>query len=135
VAYIEDLQQYHPTGSAGLNASGRRTSFSLRYFRDFGLAFGYGRQTIADRVSASLGWTPAERLSFSLGYSYGYRRDPEDDDFRVHSHVGSAGLGWGITEGLSFNARYAYEVNRTEGFPEVQGGRATASLSYGVNWR
>lgn len=135
VAYFEDLQQYHPTGSAGLSASGRRTSFSLRYFRDFGLAFGYGRQTIADRVGASLGWTPVRRLSFSLGYSYGYRRDPADEEFRVHSHVASAGLSWSITEGLGFSAGYSWEQNRTKGFPEVRGGRATASLSYGVDWR
>ncbi len=134
-AYFEDLQQYHPTGSAGLSASGRRTSFSLRYFRDFGLAFGYGRQVIADRVTASLGWTPAQRLSFSLGYSYGYRRDPADDEFRVQSHVASAGLGWSITQGLSFSAGYSWQQNQTEGFPEVRGGGASASLSYGVDWR
>jgi hypothetical protein len=135
LAYFEDLQQYHPTGSAGLSASGRRTSFSLRYFRDFGMAFGYGRQTIADRVSASLGWTPVQRLTFSVGYGYGYRRDPADEDFRVQSHVASAGFSWAITQGLGFAARYAWEQSQTEGFPKVRGGHATAALSYGVDWR
>jgi len=134
-AYIERIQQYHPTGSAGLSASGRKTSFSARYFRDFGLAFGYGRQTISDRFTAGMGWTPVERLSFSLGYSYGNRHDPADEDFRVQSHVGSAGFSWRVVKGLGFAAGYSYEQNRTDGFPELKGGRATASLSYGVDWR
>jgi hypothetical protein len=135
VAYLEYVGQYHPTGRAGLSAAGRRTSAQVLYRRDFGQAFGYGRNTIADLVSAGLGWTPVESLTFSLAYSYGHRRDPGDDTFRLDSHVASAGFNWRITKGLGFNARYAYEENRTEGFPEVAGGRATASLSYGVDWR
>ena len=135
VAYLEYVGQYHPTGRAGLSATGRRTSAQVLYRRDFGQAFGYGRNTIADLVSAGLGWTPVESLTFSLAYSYGHRRDPGDDTFRLDSHVASAGFNWRITKGLGFNARYAYEENRTEGFPDVAGGRATASLSYGVDWR
>jgi hypothetical protein len=135
VAYLEDLQQYYPGGSAGLSAAGRKTSFSVRYFRDFGLAFGYGRQTISDRVTAGLGWTPVRPLTFSAAYSYGYRQDPADENFRVRSQVASAGFTWSITNGLGFSARYAWEQNQTEGFPEVKGGRVTASVSYGVDWR
>lgn len=134
-AYMESVRQWHPTGNAGLSASGREVSFSLRYARDFGLAFGYGRETIADRVSASLGWTPSERVGFHLGYSYGYRRDPADDGFRVRSHVGSAGLSWKIAGGLAFSASYSRELSRSGTFADVEGGRATASLSYGIDWR
>jgi hypothetical protein len=134
-AYIERLDEYYPTGSAALTASGRKASLAVRYQREFGLAFGYGRQTIADLAQATLGWTPAERLTFRLGYSYGYRRDPEDDAFRVRSQVASGGFSWRVVDGLAFDAGYAWEENRTEGLDAVKGSRATASLSYGVDWR
>jgi len=134
-AYLETFEQFHPTGQASLGVSGRRVSASARYHRDFGLAFGYGRETIADRASVSLGWTPVERLSFQARYSYGYRRDPADEDFRVHSHVLSGGLSWSIPGGVGFSASYAWERSRTESFGEASGQRATASLSYGFGWR
>jgi hypothetical protein len=134
-AYIERLDQYYPTGSAGLTARGHKASLSVGYQRDFGLAFGYGRQTIADLVRATLGWTPTERVTFRGGYSYGYRRDPGDEAFTVRSQVASGGFSWRVVSGLGFDAGYAWEDNRTEGFNEVRGSRTTASLSYGVDWR
>jgi len=135
IAYIESVGQFHPTGRLGLSARGRRTSFDALYHRDFGQAFGYGRDTIADLASVGFGWTPVERLSFSAGYSFGDRRDPTEEGFHVRSHALSAGFGWGITRHLSFGARYGWEQNETEGAPKVSGSRATASLSYGVDWR
>jgi len=134
-AYLESVGEYYPAGRAELGVNGRKASISLMYFRDFGLAFGYGRSTIADRVSAQLSWAPDEKLRFHAEYSYGYRRDPADDGFRVRSHVATGGFDVGITEGLRLAARYSWEQNRTSGFEEVKGGRATASLSYGVDWR
>jgi hypothetical protein len=137
VAYFENFDQFqfYPTGRASFSTSGRRTSFRVAYRRTFGLAFGYGRSTIADIVTAGLGWTPVERLRFSVGYTYGYRRDPSVEDFTVQSHSASAGMGWGITRGLRFSASYGWSQNQTEGFPAVSGSRVSASLSYGVDWR
>jgi hypothetical protein len=133
--YVESTGSWYPSGRAGLNAHGRRTSFSLLYYRDFGQAFGYGRQVIGDIGSASFGWTPARRLSFNAGYNLGYRRDPADETYTILSSIASAGFAWQVAKGLGLSAGYGWERNDTEGQPVVEGGRATASLSYGVDWR
>ncbi|HYN04100.1 MAG TPA: hypothetical protein VE359_16740 [Vicinamibacteria bacterium] len=135
VAYIESVGQFYPAGHASLSVAGRKTSFGLRYARDFGLAFGYGRQMIADLASASLRYTLARNLSLTAGYYFGYRRDPEQEDYTVLSHVASTGFGWDITRAWGFGAHYSWERNETEGYPAVEGSRVTASLSYGVSWR
>jgi len=135
VAYLESVGQFYPAGHAGFTAAGRRTSFAVRYARDFGLAFGYGRQMIADLASATFGYTPARPLSLTAGYSFGYRRDPRDTSYTVRSHVASTGFNWGITRELGFAAYYYWEQNETEGFAAVKGSRVTASISYGVSWR
>ncbi len=134
-AYLENVAKWYPAGHAGFTASGRKASLALRYSRDFGLAFGYGRQMIADLVSATLGYQPARRLELSAAYNYGYRRDPAVTSYRVRSQIASAGLGWGITRDLHFATRYYRERNDTQGFPVVDANRVTASLSYGVSWR
>jgi len=133
--YVESTGQFYPTGRAGLTASGRRSSLSLLYYRDFGQAFGYGRQTIGDLASASLNWTPVRRLNLNAGYNFGYRRDPVDESYTIRSHVASAGVGWDIGKGLSFGARYSWERSETQGEPVLDGGRASATLSYGVDWK
>ena len=135
VAYVESVGSFYPAGQAGMSVSGRRTSVSLRYSRDFGQAFGYGRETIADLATIGLGWTPVRPLRFDAAYTFGYRRDPGDTDYRIRSHVASTGFGWGITEDLGFSAHYYWERNETEGYTAVEGSRVTASLSYGVSWR
>jgi len=73
LAYLESTGQFYfyPAGHMNLSAQGRRTSISLAYERDFGQTFGYGRTTVADIVSAGVGWTPARRVSFSASYSFG----------------------------------------------------------------
>jgi hypothetical protein len=115
--------------------SGRRTALSLRYRRDFGQAFGYGRETIADLVSATASWRPVRPLGFDAGYTFGYRRDPAETDYRIRSHVASTGFSWEITKDLGFSAHYYWERNETEGLTAVEGGWVAASLSYGVSWR
>ena len=97
MAYLESVGQFYPAGRAGFTAHGRRTSLSLAYSRDFGMAFGYGRQMIADLASATLGYTPARRFSLTAGYYFGYRRDPAEIDYTIRSHVASTGFNWGIT--------------------------------------
>lgn len=135
VGYLESTEAFYPAGNARLSANGRRSSFALAYGRDFGQAFGYGRQMISDVASVSFGWTPARRLSFNAGYNFGYRRDPADEAYTIRSHVASAGFGWQVVKGLSFGGSYGWEWNETQGQPIVEGQRATASLSYGVDWR
>jgi len=135
VAYIESTGQFYPAGRASLAAEGRKTSFRLGYTRDFGMAFGYGRQMIADLASASLRHTLVRSLSLTAGYYFGYRRDPAQEDYTVLSHVASAGFGWDISRAWGFGAHYSWERNETEGFPVVEGSRVTATLSYGVSWR
>jgi hypothetical protein len=135
VAYIESVGRFYPAGHAGMAVSGRRTSLSLRYRRDFGQAFGYGRETIADLVSATASWRPVRPLGFDAGYTFGYRRDPAETDYRIRSHVASTGFGWDITKDLGFSAHYYWERNETEGLTAVEGGWVAASLSYGVSWR
>ena len=135
VGYLESTGSFYPAGNASLSASGRRSSLTLSYSRDFGQAFGYGRQTIADVASATLSWTPVRKLSLNAGYYFGYRRDALDETFTIRSHVASAGFGWEIVKNLSFSGSYGWERNETEGQPIVDGQRATASLSYGVDWR
>jgi hypothetical protein len=135
VGYVESTALWYPSARASLAARGRRSSLTLGYYRDFGQAFGYGRQMIGDLASASLGWTPARKLSLNAGYNFGYRRDPADEAYTVRSHVASAGFGLEIVKGLSFGGSYSWERNETEGAPVVEGQRAAASLSYGVDWR
>jgi hypothetical protein len=74
-AYVEPQGTVYPAGQARLSASGRYTGFSLAYQRQFAQAFGYGRATVGDLGTASLSWKPARNVSFTAGYSYGYRRD------------------------------------------------------------
>ena len=135
VAYVESVGNYYPAGHAGMSVSGRRTSLSLRYSRDFGQAFGYGRETIADLASVTASWTPVRALSFDAGGYFGYRRDPADDGYTIRSYVASTGFSWGIAKDLGFGAHYYWERNDTEGFEPTYGSRVTASLSYGVSWR
>ncbi len=135
VAYLENVGQWYPAGHAEFTASGRKASFALRYSRDCGLAFGYGRQMITDLVSATLGYRPARRLDLTAAYNYGYRRDPAVENYRIRSQVATAGFGWGITRDLDFGAHYYWEHTETEGFAAVDGSRVTASLSYGVSWK
>ena len=135
VAYVESVGNWYPAGHAGMSVSGRRTSLSLRYSRDFGQAFGYGRETIADLASVTATWTPVRPLSFDAGGHFGYRRDPADDGYRIRSYVASTGFSWGIAKDLGFGAHYYWERNDTEGFEPTDGSRVTASLSYGVSWR
>ncbi len=135
VGYLESTGSIYPAGNASLSASGRRTSFTLRYARDFGQAFGYARQTIGDLASASFSWTPARKLSLNAGYNFEYRRDALDENYTIQSHDVSAGFGWEIVKNLSFGGSYSWERNETEGLELVDGGRAMAFLSYGVDWR
>jgi hypothetical protein len=90
---------------------------------------------IGDIGAATFGWTLATRLRLSAGYTYGYRRDPAEEDYTVTSQVASGGLAWEITDELDLSARYSWEQNETEGSPSYGGGRVTGSLSYGVDWR
>lgn len=133
--YVESTGAFYPSGRAGLSATGRHSSLELLYYRDFGQAFGYGRQMIGDIASATLGWTPARRLSFNAGYNFGYRRDPADESYTVVSSIASAGFNWTLGGGVGFAARYGWERNETKGQPVIEGGRASATLSYGVDWR
>jgi hypothetical protein len=134
-AYVERVGRFYPAGHAGMSVSGRRTSLSLRYSRGFGQAFGYGRETIADLVSATASWTPVRPLGFDAGYTFGYRRDPVEAVFRIRSHVATAGFRWEIAKDLGFGTHYYWERNETGGFAALEGSRVTASLSYGVSWR
>jgi len=134
-SYLESTRNLYPAGYASLSAVGRRASFTLAYTRDFGHAFGYGRQMIGELASATITWTPVRRLSLHAGYNFGYRRAAEDESYTIRSHVASAGFGWHIVKNLSFGGSYGWERNETEGRPIVEGQRATASLSYGVDWR
>jgi hypothetical protein len=135
VGYLESTQSLYPAGYASLSATGRRSSFTLAYTRDFGHAFGYGRQMIGDLASARLVWTATRKLSFNAGYNFGYRRDVDDESYTVQSHIASAGFGWDILKSLSFGGSYGWQRNVTRGRAIVEGQRATASLSYGVDWR
>lgn len=135
VGYLESTGSLYPAGNASLSASGRRTNFTLRYARDFGQAFGYGRQTIGDLASAAFSWAPARKLSLNAGYHFEYRRDALDESYTIESHDVSAGFGWEIARNLSFGGSYSWERNASQGLPLVEGGRALAFLSYGVDWR
>jgi hypothetical protein len=135
VGYLESTESLYPAGYASLAAVGRRASLTLAYTRDFGHAFGYGRQMIGDLASATFTWTPARRLILHAGYNFGYRRDTQDESYTIRSHVASAGFGWTIVKNLSFGGSYGWERNETEGLSIVEGQRATVSLSYGVDWR
>lgn len=135
VAYVESVGEFYPAGTAALGVRGRRADLTVSYKRDFGQAFGYGRQMIGDIGAATFGWTLATRLRLSAGYTYGYRRDPAEEDYTVTSQVASGGLAWEITDELDLSARYSWEQNETEGSPSYGGGRVTGSLSYGVDWR
>jgi hypothetical protein len=49
--------------------------------------------------------------------------------------MASAGFDWSFGGGVGFGALYAWERNETEGLPVLEGGRVTAILTYGVDWR
>jgi hypothetical protein len=135
VGYVESTQEYFPSARAGINATGRHARMALLYYRDFGQAYGYGRQTVGDVVAGVLSWSPADRLSISVQYDYGYRRDPKNEDYTIESQIASAGLGWRLPGGVGFTLSYGWERNETTGLPRLEGNRASATLSYGVGWR
>jgi len=134
-SYLESTETFYPAGHALLSVAGRRASFTLAYSRDFGHAFGYGRQMIGDLATARLAWTATRKLSLNAGYNFGYRRDVNDETYTIQSHIASAGFGWSIVKGLSFSGSYAWQRNVTRRVATVEGQRATVSLSYGIDWR
>jgi hypothetical protein len=133
--YVEDTQEFFPSGRAGITAAGRNARMSVLYYRDFGQAYGYGRQMVGDLVAGVLSWSPANRLSLSAQYDYGYRRDPAEEGYTIHSQIASAGFGWEVGGGVGFSASYTWEKNETSGRQVLEGARATAALTYGVKWR
>jgi hypothetical protein len=135
IAYLEYVDSFYPTARLGLQVQGRQAALSVSYGRDFGQAFGYGRSMIADIASAAVSWRPAQRLGLFSSYSFAYRQDPTEPDYKIVSRVVTAGLGWNITRGLTFGGRYSHERNETTGAPELAGNRVAASLSYSVDWR
>jgi hypothetical protein len=135
VGYLESTEEFYPAGRVGISAVGRRSRLEVGYYRDFGQAYGYGRQTIGDLVYARLSWAAVRKLTFNASYNYGYRRDPLDDAYTIKSGIASVGLGWDVGGGVGFSGNYSWERNETEGLPVFEGGRAMASLSYGVSWR
>lgn len=135
VGYLESTASWYPTGLASFDATGRHARFAMGYNRSFGQAFGYGRQMISDVAFATLLWQMSRSVGFNASYNFGYRRDPGDETYKIRSGVASAGFNWVMGGRVAFGARYYWERNVTTGFPVVEGGRATASLSYGVEWR
>jgi len=135
VGYVDATHAFYPSGRAGLTASGRHATFSLLYNRDFGQAFGYGRQMIGDLVTAGLTWAASRRLSMSGGYNFGYRRDPADESYTITSWDATAGFNWTIGGGVGLGAYYAWDHNDTKGLSVVEGGRVGANVHYGVDWR
>jgi len=133
--YVESTGEYYPSGRFGLSAKGRRTTLAAVYYRSFGQAYGYGRQTIGDFAAAKLTWKPGRPLSFEASYNFGYQRDPADESYTIRSWIALGGFDWEIGGGVAFAARYGWESNETKGFPLVEGGRATAMLRYGVDWK
>ena len=55
--------------------------------------------------------------------------------YTIVSGIASAGFNWKVGGGVGFGALYAWERNETEGLPVVEGGRVTATLTYGVDWK
>ena len=133
--YVERVARWYPAGLAGLTARGRRASLALSYDRDFGQAFGYGRDTVNDTATATFGWTAARHLTLSAGCTLGYRRDPVVEDYTIRSLVASTGLVWQITKELGIGAGYSRERNETSGLETIDSNRVTVSVSYGRNWR
>jgi hypothetical protein len=135
VGYMEQTGELYPAGRAGLSFTGRRASLALLYYRDFGQAYGYGRQMIGDLASADFVWTPRPRLSFNASYNFGYRRDPVDEAYTIQSWIATGGFRWEVGRGFGLGGSYSFEHNDTAGLPLVEGSRVTATLSYGVGWR
>jgi hypothetical protein len=134
VGYVESTDAFYPAGRAGIYAVGRRARLDLVYYRDFGQAYGYGRQMIGDLVAASFDWIAVRGLTLDASYNYGYRRDPADETYKIKSGTASAGFSWSVGAGFDFSAHYTWERNETVGLSVFEGGRATARLSYGVDW-
>lgn len=134
VGYVESTEEFYPSGRLVLSAVGRRARLELGYHRDFGQAYGYARQTIGDLAFGRVSWSAVRKLTFDAGYYFDYRHDPADEDYTIKSGSASAGLNWDVGGGLGFGARYFWERNETAGAPVVEGGRATATLTYGVSW-
>jgi hypothetical protein len=135
VGYVESTQQFYPSGRAGLTLNGHKVAFRVLYYRDFGQAYGYGRETIGDIGSATFSWNPVRRFGLAADYYYGYRRDPADLSYKIHSSIATAGFNWTVGGGLELGARYGWEHNDTTGVPLLEGSRVSFTLSYGVDWR
>jgi hypothetical protein len=136
VGYVESVQKAYPSGRAAIAAIGRKASIEVRYERDFGQAFGYGRPTIADVFSGIATWTPVRRLTVSAEYNYGYRRSPGDEGNTINSWIASGGFGWDVGGGVGLAARYSKEHNDTyNANVPVTGDKVSVALTYGVDWR
>jgi hypothetical protein len=135
VGYVESTETFYPAGRVGLYAVGRKARLDLVYYRDFGQAYGYGRQMVGDLASASFTWSAVRRLTFDASYNYGYRRDPSDEDYTIQSGIAAAGFSWRVGGGFGLGVHYAWERNETSGLPVFEGGRVTAVMTYGVDWQ
>ena len=136
VGYVETVQKAYPSGRAAIAAVGRKASIEARYERSFGMAFGYGRPTIADVFSGIATWTPVRKLTVSADYNFGYRRNPGEEGNTITSWIASGGFGWDVGGGVGFAARYSKEYNDTYSVNvPVKGDKVSVALSYGVDWR
>jgi hypothetical protein len=122
-------------GDAALSARFRRSSLVARYERGIDQAFGFGRDRLADVVTASYGVTASRKVRLSAAGTYGLTRDPVDPLFRFNTQSAEADMSIAVSRRIDLSTGYVFRRNRTDGVPDVIGHAFTVSLGYSREWR
>ena len=125
----EGTAKLRPQGTASLSVRLRQSAVSLQYSRTVSQAFGFGRDRLADQLSANYEIEATRSLRLLASYALSVSRDPFDPGFRLNATAAAASWAWDVTRGLSLEGGYTLRRN-TGSFPTAASHAASVSLSY-----
>lgn len=118
-----------PQGGASLSARFRKSNVSAQYGRTVSQAFGFGRDRLADLVSANYELEATRRLRLQASWSLSRSRDPFDPEFRLDATTGTAGWALEVARGLSLEGGYAFRRNAGS-LPIAKSHAVSVSVTY-----
>ena len=122
-------------GDAGFTARFRRSSLVARYDRGIDQAFGFGRDRLADVVTAAYAVTASRKVRLSASGTYGLTRDPVDPLFRFNTQSAAADMSIALSRRIELSTGYTFRRNRNEALPDVIGHAFSVALGYSREWR
>lgn len=122
-------------GSAAFSARFRRSDLSARYERGIDQAFGFGRDRLADVVTATYGVIATRKVRFRLLGMYGLTRAPHDPLFRFTTQSAGADMAVAVARRLELSLRYTFRRSSTDAAADILGHAFGVSLGYSREWR